>query len=518
MKKLLLIVVDALTTRVLESAFQEDKLPNLRALIEAGELRSECIAVFPSITPAATASIVTGRYPHEHGIAGAYWYDPDEDRVIYYGSDFWPILNQGMETFFEDFVCKLNHQRLRTATLFQLVERTELRAASLNYLVFRGDVPHEANAPLLLESLPGMPDSEDVYGPSVLYLGDFVSSDVEQASEDVSSAGGPFHRFGFDDESTAGLLVQMAQERALPDFTLAYFPDNDFQSHEVGPHEAVTTLKEVDAKLGDFIAAFDGLDAMLDEMCIVITGDHSQSKMQGDDEIAGIQLEDLLADFSVADAGEAWESDEQLIACPNLRVAQIYYRQPTQERIDRTVRQLLTDPRVDQVMWRADLAEPAARGYHVVTAKRGRLHFWSGPDGPHTAEDAYGHAWSWNGDLRTVDGHVSGEGTLQFENYPNAFERVASALSIEDGGHLWVTAEPGSEFYLAGTEIHVSGGSHGSLHALDSTAPLIVAGLPGDIELPAHALRSVDVAPLCLSVLELDPERPVAAPHIDIDA
>jgi len=82
MKKVLLIIIDALSARVVDPALALGKLPHLRQLQETA-LRADSIAVFPSITPAATSSIATGCYPREHGISGAYWYLPEEKTVVY---------------------------------------------------------------------------------------------------------------------------------------------------------------------------------------------------------------------------------------------------------------------------------------------------------------------------------------------------------------------------------------------------------------------------------------------------
>jgi hypothetical protein len=307
-----------------------------------------------------------------------------------------------------------------------------------------------------------------------------------------------FHRFGFDDENTGHLLLQLAKEEAMPDFTLAYFPDNDYCSHKVGPQEAVTSLEQVDAKIGQFIEILGGLEQALEKVCIIITGDHSQSDMVADEE-AGIRLDQLLADFSIADPGLPWNEDDQLIICPDMRAAQIYFHYPDPQQLEQIVTLLIADPRVDQAIWRADLFDQDTLGYHVATAKRGRLHFWLESENEGIAVDDHANHWSWQGELETVDGLYS-EQHLTFPTYPNAFERIAGALAAENSGHLWLTAKPGYEFQLADTSIHQGGGSHGSLHALDSTSPLLMAGAPPEVTIPSHP-RTIDVAPLCLSIL-----------------
>jgi len=511
MKKLLLVVIDALASDVMLPAMEQGQLPTMQALAQAGELHPACISVFPSITPAATAAIATGQYPSKHNILGAHWYNPETDDMIYYGYDFWVVWNQGLGKLFDDFLCKLNHQRLQSKTLFQIVEQAGYRAASLNYLIFKGDAEHTAVTPLPLSLVPTIPSYQKVCGPSIMYFGDLVNTKIKPLETSITTPRGFFKRFGFDDSNTAHLLLQLAKNGTMPDFTLAYFPDNDYRSHEVGPQAAVTVLKHIDQQLGQLIAQNGGLEQTLQQLSIVITGDHSQSNTLGP-ATAGINLDTLLSDFSIAEAGKPWGSDDQLVIGINMRTALIYFRSPTPNQLEQAVTQLLSDNRVDQVIWRArDTGQENKNGFLVATANRGRLHFWPGPGGPHTATDQYGTRWSWQGQLETVDGQLSDDNTLTFPQYPNALERISEGLNCKNSGHIWVTAKLGYEFLMAGINIHPNGGSHGSLHALDSTSPLLVAGLPAGLSLPEHP-RTIDVAPLCLAAMGI--QSPIARPVI----
>lgn len=508
MKKVLLIVIDALTSRILKPTMNRGKLPNIRALANAGSFNPECTAIFPSLTPAATASIITGFYPQTHNLLGYHWYDLETNEVIYYGDDFRVILNQGLSKFFEELVINLNHRRLQGETLFEMVERTHLQAASLNYLIYRGKARHKANIPLWFSLLPGVPFSEELSGPSLMYFGDLVGTPVHNTPLD--RVGGVFNRFGFVDDNTSTILLQLAEKRSLPDLTVAYFPDNDHQSHLAGPEEALPVLKNVDSKLGDLFRAYGGLKHMLSEFCIIITGDHAQSEMVADEETANIKLDKILADFVIAPAGKPWQPGDQLMICPDMRAAQIYFQTITATQLEHVAALLLADPRVDQLIWPAAYSGKGEKGYYVATLDRGRLHFWPGTDGANVAVDYYGCPWSWVGNLETVGGELLADNTLVFHNYPNAFERIVGALDCKNSGHLWLTARPGCEFSVKETNIHAGGGSHGSLHALDSLSPLLVAGAPEGIQLPLHP-RSVDIAPLCMTVLGLQPPHPMGA-------
>ena len=455
------------------------------------------ISIFPSITPAATSSIITGCYPAEHGIAGASWFDETRQEVAYYGDDFWVIAREGFGAFIEDFLLRLNGDRLRAPTLFEMIERSGRQAACLNYLVFRGNVPHKVRIPELIAALPGVPLSDTVEGPSTLCLGDFVGSPSPHGRR-LKEKGGVLHRFGMDDASTGALLRDLCAEGTLPDFTVAYFADNDYRSHEVGPHNALPVLDHVDAMLGEAFEAAGGLDRLLRDTCVIVTSDHGHCDVLADRKAAVIRLNQLLVSYRQARLGGAWEARDEIMICPNMRATQIYLREPTPELRERIARDVISDPRVDQVIYRTRRTGSDADGFTVLSG-RGRLEFARAGSGPSNAEDAFGGKWQWSGDPAALGLEQDGK-RLEFGQYPNAFERIAGVLELEQSGELWATAKPGTEFEVPGGKAHVAGASHGALHALDSHSPLILAGGGAAAALPRH-LRSIDIAPLCMQLL-----------------
>jgi hypothetical protein len=502
-KKVLLIVIDAASPWAMRPALEKGRLPTLAALGERGEWSWEGTSIFPSITPAATCSIATGHYPVHTGIGGAAWYERSCEDLHYYGDDFWVIAREGFGTFLRDFLEKLNGDRLRVPTLFQLVERAGLRATCINYLIFKGDVPHRADTPALMKIMPGAPPHFTLCGPSHLLLGDWVSTPGPGGSV-MTPRGGATHRFGMDDASTAALLHQIADTGDAGDFTLAYFADNDFKSHEVGPIKAVPVLERVDQALAGFFDRAGGIDRFLESHAVVLTSDHSQCDIAESKREASIDLTSLLADFTPARLADGWRRGDELMICPNMRAAQIYFRTASAPILERATDAVLSDARVDQVIWQASLTEPSARGYKVATADRGRLHFWTGDRGAETpgaatAADDHGTTWHWRGDLSAVDARVK-KGRLVYRDYPNAFERLAGGVGFDDGGDFWVTAKPGHELAAEGGGVHVGGGSHAALHRLDSTTPVLLAGAPEGVRLESH-FRSVDVAPLVMKIL-----------------
>jgi hypothetical protein len=509
MKKVLLVVIDALASRVVLPAIEQGRLPVFARLVERGQLRSECTSIFPSITPAATASIVTGVYPIDHGIAGAFWYDRDDDTAAYFGDDFWVVIEEGIARYFNDFLIGLNMERLCQKTLYQRVEQEGLTAAALNFMWFCGDTKHKVNAPWLFKLLPGVQIAREVCGPKVLGLADFAASSLPGSDQRLKASGGLARRFGFHDETTAEYLLQLASADPFPDFTLAYFPNNDFESHEHGPQAAVTTLEAVDAHLGEFIEAMGGMERFLSEFAIVISGDHSQTDSLDDRDWRGIDVAEVLEGFQAATPGQPWQEGDDVIICPNMRACHIYLKDRSGSARDEVVRKLLADERVDQVLWRkgawgtsGDPADDADQNvYQVAKAGCETLSFRrAGPNETPTARDFYDTRWIHEGDLACLDARVGRDGQIEYGEYPNALERVATAF-FRSADDLWVTAKIGHEFEIAETSVH-DGGSHGALNRDDSTAPLIVAGVPEEVVVP-QAPRTIDLAPLCLQALGL---------------
>ncbi|HBJ37826.1 MAG TPA: hypothetical protein DDZ51_24330, partial [Planctomycetaceae bacterium] len=429
-----------------------------------------------------------------------------DDRVHYYGDDTWPILRRGFTQFFEDFLVRLNRDQLRCDTAFEQVERHGYTSGCLNFLWFRGDVSHKVQVPWIMRLVPWMPHSRTITGPSVLSLGDFVSGSIGNSKNRLVGPGGLANRFGFNDDATAQELLALATADELPDFTVAYFPNNDFDSHSHGPQASLKNVEHVDKTLQELADVYGGVEKMLAAIAIIVTGDHAQTNMTPNNERAGIDLNQLLQGYNIVPAGANWRDGDELMICPNMRAAQVYLRSKYWQDRDKIIQLLVDDQRIDQIIWR-DKEIDSNRMCHVKTNSRGALEFGVFDNGVEmvdvdTAADEYGNRWQWKGDLAAVDGKVDADGVIRFGDYPNAFERIASVFDEEVSGDLWLTSMPGYEFKLDGISVHQNG-SHGSLHADDSYSPLFMAGFDESL-MPQRTARSVDVTPICLSILGIE--------------
>lgn len=269
-------------------------------------------------------------------------------------------------------------------------------------------------------------------------------------------------------------------------------------------------IEAVDQALARMFDAAGGMDRFLEDTAVIITSDHGHCEIDSDQSRGTIYLDQEIGDVKIAALGSPWSDGDDVLICPNMRAAQLYFREPTVAAIGETVSRVLRDPRVDQAFWATGTSPAGSAGYAAVSA-RGRLDFWrSDSGGDAHGRDAYGTTWSWLGDLSVLDATLN-EGVIVWRDYPNAFERLAGALDAPGSGTLWLTAKPGSEFEVPGGKAHLGGASHGALHALESFCPVIIAG-PRPLALPS-ILRSIDLAPLCLDLLGIPAGVKVGAPR-----
>ena len=116
-----------------------------------------------------------------------------------------------------------------------------------------------------------------------------------------------------------------------------------------------------------------------------------------------------------------------------------------------------------------------ADGEAVVRSGRGELRFSPGGE----LDDRRGGRWAVDGDLQALRAEVQ-DGRFLCTEYPDALQRIWSALSCPTAGDLLLSASPGYEFVDWGGVDHVGGGSHGSLHRSDSLGALMWCGTGPD--------------------------------------
>lgn len=475
--KLVLTVIDGMKPTMLERAMAAGTAPALKAIAERGTYVSDCVAAFPSVTPVCAATIATGRLQDEHLIPSMNWYSRDEERYVEYGSSFSASRRFGLNRQLVDTIFNMNEHHLSAdlETIFETLDDADVRTAGTTYLMFRGRHPHEISKDFALTRAASQLFKRSVLGPRELFYADIFAS---QKTACWSRMGLPGMR-----DQHSGCVGSYLVEHDLFDFLLLSLPDNDQHSHRNGPHAQIHSIATADAELWRVMEAGGGADAFLDEHAMIVMADHSHSHIE-----RTIDLTGPFSDWKVLQPSGSKARHAELALCPAQRSAMIYLllesRSAALPRVVATARAI---EGVDLVMWLED-------GRGRVAGERGELTFAPGDE----VADPRGRRWNVEGELDTLLGTVE-DGVLSCDHYPDALARVWAALTCPTSGDVLLSAEPSYEFPDWGNRAHVRGGSHGSLHRVDSLGALLFCGVDAPPERGDGCWSIADVAPMALA-------------------
>ena len=475
-----LIIIDSWHPRLLMQEIE--RLPALSHLLRGGLLDPACISTFPTVTPTALSTLVTGLPPQRHGIQGIMWYSRSEDRYVHY----WPSpqsLRQGtLPRVLRDVLVDMNGTHLQAAspTLFELLEDRGLSVGCVNFPVSRGRHRHAATLPWLLRWVSGLDKTIALPGPRHFYYGDVLRPEGFKAR-------GPFFKYGLTDRRAGDYAARMIRENR-PTFQLVYLNEHDLRSHQHGPMGCAYSLRIIDQQLAKLMDAYGGWERAVREARWILVGDHAQSPIGGFPGYA-VNVYRAFAGFKIATPGGAGlqAGGHDLAIAPNDRSALLYLA-------DRSLIPRLRDlmsswPSVEQIAWK----EAGPEGWITcMQAETRRTLSWK-PDGPY--RDAFGRHWDLKGDWSVLDLRHNGPNLVD-GLFPDALGRLEGILRGEPD--MVITAKLGYEFTTGFT---MGKGNHGSLHREDSCVPLLTVGLSP----PQRPMRTQDVVPMILDALDLDP-------------
>jgi hypothetical protein len=462
-KPVVYTVIDGMSVEALEQAIAGGKAPALAFLKSRSSYSRDGVAVFPTITPAATASLVTGETPDRHGIPGMCWYDRDAQRFVNYGQSPRAAVVEGLSQVVEDALGNLNRHHLspNVRTLHESLHDLGRVSASINYMVFRGPYVHRTKPNLVEKLMFHRHLPKTLPGPKEHYFADVVKGPANGCSKNLPKRGLDKRISATDGYAacvTRGLL-----EKQAADLILFYLHENDHVSHRQGPQGQVDSLAAADAHIAYVLEAFGSWEATLDRVEFVITADHSQSPIS-DQEDHILDLTEILDDFkqvAYQRGKERFKGNDVAIA-GNGRVAFFYLNEKRRATlVEPVARTLLAHPGVDQTMWRDG-------DTYVVDSQRGRLRFWDQGD----VTDDRGNSWGFQGDLGAVSGVADG-GSIRTPEYPLAFWRIKHALDLSRVGDVVATMSLTYECKDLGGGDHRGGGDHASLHVQDSIIPFM---------------------------------------------
>src|ERR1700756_3641931 len=290
MKKLVLVVIDAMKPDMLDRAIAAGRAPALQRIAEQGVYVNDVVAAFPSVTPVCAATITTGVGPEEHQIPSMNWYHRLEERYVEYGSSFSATRQFGVLRSLTDTVYRMNAEHLShdVPTVFESLDDMDVRTAGTTYLIYRGRHTHEvSNETALARIVTSTLFRRTIDGPRELFYADIYASRK-------TGCRGQLGMPGIRDQHT-GCVGAYLVENDLFDFMLFSLPDNDAWSHKNGPHAQVTSIANADRQIERIMHAAGGAKAFLEEHAVIVASDHSQAAVED-----RIRLDRAFADFDIA--------------------------------------------------------------------------------------------------------------------------------------------------------------------------------------------------------------------------
>jgi hypothetical protein len=495
-KGLVLAYVDSMRTDMLQLAAREGEAPTFAKLLRRGVLIPDCVSSFPSVTPVASAEIVTGVAADRHWISGMNWYHRLERRYVEYGSSFEATRAFGLFRALYDLVYNMNlaHLSQDVVTVFEQLDDAGLRTACTPFLIYRGRHRHEVSLEGLMRravDVSGLKLRHATWGPRELFYGELY------ASRRVPCR--PTSRPGTRDEYSACCAAELAGQ-GLFDFLLLALPDNDYYSHRHGPEKMVESIAAADRAFTKLIEAAGGLDGFLTDYALILIADHAQTPVHHELPIAA----DLGRRWRVLQPSEDRPEGAQLAVSPTARAANVYLlpgdgspvehgavRAALESMEGADVVAYLAVDGVPLVREMPGLPPPEAKA--VVRRGGAELRFRPGD----RFRDLRGGGWELDGDPAALDLEIT-EGMVRSESYPDALGRLWSALCAPHAGDLLVSATLGYECVDWGGTSHLDGGSHGSLHRGDSLGPLLFCGCGPQSAAERDQWSLRDVAPAVL--------------------
>jgi hypothetical protein len=508
MKKLVLAYVDSLRTDMLRQAIGEGRAPTFGRLVKRGTLIEDCVSSYPSVTPVASAEMVTGVAADRHWISGMNWYHRVEKRYVEYGSSLEASRAFGIFRSLHDLVYNMNlaHLNPSVETVFETLDDREVRTAATPFLIYRGRHRHRVT----LQGLTGKAIESGLvnleygtWGPKELFYGDmYASMQVPCRPNSVP---------GRRDQYSACCASELVSRNRF-DFMLLSFPDNDNYSHRHGPKESVTSIERADLCMADVIRAAGGLDGFLADHALILLADHAHTDVTHPLEL----IEGMARKFDVLRASEDRPETAEVAVSPTSRAAHIYIleEQDNPVRHRRVREHTASIEGVELVSWleRPDGSPIVRKGPGhggieqpaVVVMREGRTLSFRAASEDSTAEsagfeqrvtDRRGVAWDVRGELNVLEATVK-SGRIETPVYPDGLGRLHSAMCAPHSGDLMVSAALGYECLDWGGAAHIGGGSHGSLRREDSEGPLLFVGCGPDSADERDQWGLQDVAPV----------------------
>jgi hypothetical protein len=194
-------------------------------------------------------------------------------------------------------------------------------------------------------------------------------------------------------------------------------------------------------------------------------GDSSQSYVNDDRQAATVELIPLLSRYRIAKLDQPVTTGDQIVISANERMAYVYAIDDHVKLSD-IAKLLQHEDKLDIIAMKND------QDIQITAGNNDRMLTYR-PGGSYS--DDYGQTWTLSGEPALADITLSGK-RMKYGNYPDVLARLYGAMHSHEGRYIVVTVQPGYELAGESSPTHIGGGSHGSMHKVDSLVPIIVTG------------------------------------------
>src|SRR3989441_3459071 len=392
MTKLVLVVVDALKPAMLERAAEEGSAPVFAEILRRGTYFPDCASVFPSVTPAASASIATGASVDRHGVPSIDWYHRGERRYVDYGSSGQAVRAFGVLRTLTDTVYNMNFDHLSRGcpTFFESLDDAGVRTACTPFLIFRGRTRHDLGLQGWMRRVALAANfRHSVYGPSELFYGELYSSRAVDCRPTLARPG--------TRDPYSGCVGAHVERHDLYDFMLFSLPDNDHFSHRHGPAATAASIARADRHLGELVAAGGGVDTFFEEHAVILMADHSQIAVEH-----RVRLEQAFDGWRILQPNDLEPETAELAVCPGARSAMLYVLTDPEKHASRladVIERLGDVEGVELIAWMHEGEACVRKGGHELRFAPGEAF-----------GDRYGAGWDVEGELSTLELERRGSG------------------------------------------------------------------------------------------------------------
>ena len=457
-KPVILIMIDSLMHIPLKEVLDSGKAPAMKYLMENGQYHPKVITSFPTMSVNIETTLLTGATPNEHHIYGLVYFHKKENRIVNFGTGLKETFIFGVKTVLHDSLVNLN-QKYISKKVKTIHEETDLPTASINGLIYRGTFQRKLFPPGIAKWTALLPNMIHTKAPFLFSFGSMSKISQETKYDSL------WRRFGFNDSFSRMELTSLIKKRNLPAFTIAYFPTNDDAVHQKGPSE-IKGIEKADKELQNVLDAFGSWEEAIRKATWIVMGDSGQAPVLANHKAAYIDLRKLLQGYRITPIRQKTpRKEDQLVLCVNERMAYIYLMDPDLS-ISEVIQALKKEPKLDLIAWKEK------DWIQVISGNVPEAGCRFQKEGPYS--DKYGQTWRLDGDLSVLDLKLDDSNRIRYGIFPDVLFRLSGVMNTWDRV-IVLTASPGYELTGEGSPRH-KGGSHGSLHYLDSEVPMIICG------------------------------------------